>query len=53
MVELLYFAAKGLNLSFQIHRNEHWLLLVSEMSQTVQYKINDSLDKKRELRYNK
>ena len=26
MVELLYFAAKGLNLSFQIHRNEHWLL---------------------------
>ena len=47
----LYFAAKGLNLAFHIHRNEHWLLLVSEMSQTVRYKINESLNKKRELRY--
>ena len=26
MAELLYLTAKGVNLSFQIQRNEHWLL---------------------------
>ena len=37
MVELLYFTAKGVYFSFQIHRNEHWLLLsVSNVNITVQ-----------------
>ena len=52
IVELLYFAAKGLNPSFQIHRTNGYYL-VFEMSQTVQYKINERLNKKKESRYYK
>ena len=38
MVELLYFAAKGLNLSFKIHRMNIGHYLVFDMSQTLSIK---------------
>ena len=41
MVELLYFAAKALNLSFKIHRMNIGYYLVFDMSQTLSIKYGE------------